>query len=366
MMSNKFFVFTRYRIVLFSGLLIVLTLFAIFGESIRLAMFAEGDAFRHFDGNLSVHFIDVGHGDAIAIKFPDNRTMLIDGGAEFYSRRVQNYVKQRISKNRIDYVVNTHPSDDHSGGLVGVLSEFKIGTVYRPVARVVGDPDQESTRVATLNPLPSYNNFIGQAYKHAERVDIIKAGIRIEGKDWKLQFHTPSEDVMHAGLGGDVRQLSPIITLEYGNSIFVLTGSAGFVAEGDFVTSDSAREIFQTERIADKKIYLKVGDSGSNNATGLPFLSLVRPTTAIISVGTRLQGYPDSRVMNELRYRQNVEKIHLTRDDGNIAIRTNGTSAKTFLGFNNPPNLWWLYIALCATSFSLSFWNYKRATATEA
>ena len=50
-----------------------------------------------FDSNgLSVHFIDVGQGDSIAIRFPDNKTMLVDAGPKKSKNKLISYLKNEF------------------------------------------------------------------------------------------------------------------------------------------------------------------------------------------------------------------------------------------------------------------------------
>ena len=65
-------------------------------------------------GNLEVHFIDVGQGDATLIKC-DGHSMLIDAGNNDKGTLVQNYL-QHQGVETLDYVIGTHPDADHIGG----------------------------------------------------------------------------------------------------------------------------------------------------------------------------------------------------------------------------------------------------------
>ncbi|MSR22769.1 MAG: MBL fold metallo-hydrolase [Gemmatimonadetes bacterium] len=85
---------------------------------------------------LEVHVIDVGQGDAIALRFPSGRWILVDAGprsAEFDAgaRRVVPYLK-RWGVRRLDAVVLTHPHLDHIGGAPAVLRSFAVEGVLDP------------------------------------------------------------------------------------------------------------------------------------------------------------------------------------------------------------------------------------------
>ena len=71
-------------------------------------------------GQLTVHFIDVGQADAILVE-SDGENLLIDGGNGSDSSFIYAYLKSHGIEN-LKYLVNTHPHEDHVGGLPGALN----------------------------------------------------------------------------------------------------------------------------------------------------------------------------------------------------------------------------------------------------
>ncbi len=84
-------------------------------------------------GKLTVHFLDVGQADSALLQLPNNQTMLIDAGNNQDADFVVNYLK-KAKVNKIDYLVGTHPHEDHIGGLDAVIKNFEIGKVIMPDA----------------------------------------------------------------------------------------------------------------------------------------------------------------------------------------------------------------------------------------
>ena len=66
------------------------------------------------DTDLVVHFIDVGQGDAIAIKFPNEQVMLIDSGPKISQNKLVKYLQNDVMASNkdlvIDYVEHLRPN----------------------------------------------------------------------------------------------------------------------------------------------------------------------------------------------------------------------------------------------------------------
>ena len=98
-------------------------------------IFVWGDISASGDAPLKVTFLDVGHGDAAFIEFPNGAKMLLDGGSGGdetgldIGRSVLAPFFWNKGIHRIDAVVATHPDEDHIGGLLYVLENFDIGLV---------------------------------------------------------------------------------------------------------------------------------------------------------------------------------------------------------------------------------------------
>lgn len=79
------------------------------------------------NGNLRVHFIDVGQGDSILIQTPSGITALIDGGNQ--DGMALAYL-QRQGISQIDVMIATHPHADHIGGLIEVMNAMPVGQIW--------------------------------------------------------------------------------------------------------------------------------------------------------------------------------------------------------------------------------------------
>ncbi|HBF78341.1 MAG TPA: MBL fold metallo-hydrolase, partial [Clostridiaceae bacterium] len=80
------------------------------------------------NGELKIHYINVGQGDSILIQQGD-ATMLIDAGPD--ANTTANYLKGQGIK-KIDILVGTHPHADHIGGMPAVINGFEINKIYMP------------------------------------------------------------------------------------------------------------------------------------------------------------------------------------------------------------------------------------------
>ena len=65
---------------------------------------------------LQIQYLDAGQADATLIRLPNGQTMLIDAGGNATADRLVEYIAKQGVK-RIDFLIGTHPHEDHIGGL---------------------------------------------------------------------------------------------------------------------------------------------------------------------------------------------------------------------------------------------------------
>ncbi|MTI94587.1 MAG: MBL fold metallo-hydrolase [Firmicutes bacterium] len=223
-------------------------------------------------GELSVHFIDVGQGDAILIKAPE-ANVLIDGGTRGAGADVVNYLR-RQGVSRLDIVIGTHPHEDHIGGLLTVFDELTVDEVWDP-----GVPHTSQTYENYLDAIIANDiNFV------EARAGMAPVGL---GGGASLTVLHPAEPSR-----SNLNEASIVVRLSFGSDSFMFTGDAELGSE---------REILGAGYPV-RSAVLKAGHHGSSTSTGPDFFQVVRPRYVVISCGTGNQyGHPHRETLEMLR-----------------------------------------------------------------
>lgn len=118
-------------------------------------------------GGLTVHYLDVGQGNAILVQ-SEGQSMLIDGGARHSSSFVVSYLeKQKIEK--LDYILISHFDEDHLSGAVGALHKFPVDTLITPDYEADSNIFQSYKKVVeekgyeSIHPHQGQEFFLGSA-----------------------------------------------------------------------------------------------------------------------------------------------------------------------------------------------------------
>lgn len=219
---------------------------------------------------LSIHIIDVGQGDSILIKTPNNKNILVDGGDENSQNLIKSYLKKENIKS-LDIVIATHPHADHIGSLDYIIDNFSVKAFYMP--------QKESDSKAYNNILSSCNSKnldINYLYKD----DIINIT-----DDINITVLAPSY------IQEDDNLNSIIFNLNYKDKSFLFTGDAETPNEIDITSS------FELDDVD----FLKVGHHGSNTSTSSEFLEKTTPDMAVISCGYKNSyGHPHQQTLDNL------------------------------------------------------------------
>jgi beta-lactamase superfamily II metal-dependent hydrolase len=240
---------------------------------------------------LTVHFIDVGQGDATLLKGPDF-TVLIDAGRHDRNDIVPYLKHQSVS--RINLLVGTHPHADHIGQFEQVLYNFEVNEVW-----LSGDHHTSHTFENTINAIIQTN----VDYREPEANE-------------KFTLGSLTIEVLHPSqVTGDLNNGSIVLRIKYGEVVFLFMGDAEIYAEQEIVNN------FQTL----KSHILKVGHHASNTSSSYDLLYRVSPDIAIYSAGMENEyGHPHAKTIE--RFKKLDIPIYGTDLNGTIIIATDGNS----------------------------------------
>jgi competence protein ComEC len=270
------------------------------GVALALLLVWPVVASRAGGGALEIHVIDVGQGDAFAIRTPDRRWILVDAGprTDRYDAgraRVIPYLLRRGVR-RVDALILTHPDADHIGGAAAVLDAFDVCLVVDP-GRAAGKP--------------LYVELLTEAAAGGVQWRAARSGRELRAGDVVIHFLYPDGPSDSLDAPANANDLSAVFRLTYGGFAALFMGDAPAAVEDLLVRRHGDALRAQV---------LKVGHHGSQTSTSDSFLAAVDPEVALVSVGRRNRyGHPAPAVIRRLE-RHGV-RILRTDLNGHIALR---------------------------------------------
>lgn len=236
-----------------------------------------------------VVFLSVGEGDAILIT-EGTYQILIDSGRE--GKRTLSHLGKYIPfyDHTLEVVVSTHPDADHIGGFPDILDHYSVETFFSTGA-------ESDTETETLLEREIERRSAGEA----RRAIVGTKGEFPNGGTWHILFPfapLPKEVT-------NTNATSVVSRFEFGSTSFLFTG-------------DLPDEEAYLPNIMPATV-LKVAHHGSRYSTSERWLEMVRPKTAILSVGENRYGHPAPEVLERLAER-GIESVR-TDTDGDIVYR---------------------------------------------
>ena len=240
------------------------------------------------NGALEVHLFDVGQGDAIGLRTPGGRWVLIDTGPPTGARLAADL--RRLGAREVELLVVSHPDADHVGGAAHLIEHFTVRSVAGPGTIRGAGPWHDAVRAARARGVPWRVVAAGDAFA----LD----GVRV-------RVHHPPRG---PGRPSDANAASLVLEVEWRGVGILLTGDAPLEAERLVAPRTGPIEI------------LKVGHHGSTTSTGASLLDALAPSLALISAGrANRYGHPAPEVLARLDER-GVE-VWRTDLSGRVTVR---------------------------------------------
>ncbi len=271
-------------------------------------------------GKLRIDFLDVGQGDSALVTFPDNTTLLIDGGGrpgpfqrdsgdveaegeEEFEPDTRSIGESVVSEylwwrglDHIDYILATHADADHIDGLNDVARNFKVRAAL--VARTPGHD-------------PEYARFSETLSKENIPVHMVGAGdvLRFENVTASVLWPLPSTNAHAPSRNND----SIVLRFQLGVRALLLTGDIESAGETGML---QARENLRADVV-------KVAHHGSKTSSTQPLIAAVQSRFAVVSVGqTSIFGHPSKEVVE--RWKTSGAQVLTTGQSGTITVTTDG------------------------------------------
>ena len=257
---------------------------------------------------LQITCLDVGQGDGILIRTPDNKHYLIDGGSSSQSdlgRYCLLPALKSMGISCLDGIFISHTDKDHLSGVQELLEYMEKGLTTIRAAYLVlpgwTEPPEAWTDLASAAQKAGIKTVTGNAG------NIIRSGAAAFEILWPES----------TARGKDVNEEAMVMELTYGDFRMLFTGDIG---------ADTEKKLLSVGCFNDIDC-LKVGHHGSRYSSSEEFLKKVKPELSIISCSsTNTYGHPSPETIKRLK--DCGSQIEYTMKNGAIILETNGKNLR--------------------------------------
>jgi len=283
-----------------------------FGTPLNSAATVSGGSWT--PGNLEIHHINIGQGDATLVVGPTGKSLLIDAGESYWNssvdaQKIGAYTESVLGSKQLDYVLITHFHLDHIGyvgygGLWHLVEQqgFTVGEmIHRDYSKYLG---------TTSGTFDNWKTYLEGEGKSKLNPTIAAEGTSQINLGPDVTVDIVATDGNGALLSGDFSgDNTPPSENDYSLGVKISFGDfdewIGGDLSGEYYTSSFGYayhdiELSAAREIGDVDVY-RVNHHGSDHSNNVTFVNQLDPEVSIISVGdANTYGHPRQTVMNLL------------------------------------------------------------------
>ncbi|MBP3950121.1 ComEC/Rec2 family competence protein [Bacillus suaedae] len=258
-------------------------------------------------GKLTIRYLyldaEKKSGDAIVIKTPTGKVVLIDAGIVTTGLQVNDYL-DRLQINKIDMAIATHPHYDHIGGYLTLLHEKTVDQLLMPNIDHTTDTYQQFSNLIQEKDVPTKFLYAGDQI-------ILEEGIRIDVISPERKAIALAKEQKLSTT--EINNLAFVLKLTYNETTFLFTSDI-YKKQEDL--------LLQTKPNLLRADFLHAPHHGDHTSSSQAFINKVNPQFAVMSSNI-LQS---KKVIK--RYKQSDVNVFTTSRIGNVKIESDGVRIK--------------------------------------
>ncbi len=274
------------------------------------------------EGVMRVRFVDVGFGDCTIVELPDGKNMLVDGGngTAVNEKRILKFLNM-CDIDTIDYLVCTSVNSEHCGGLAEICKYKKVKRIYMPYCKntYVTDEYRKFTLAKGSTETVTIEYGVGEVNDESGYFfTFLSPSVRSNPES---EYNSLGDNPTKAQLNC----ISAVMWLEYAGTGFLFAGDApnevltkicnSYEMEGENYALCGGHAV----NLGNCSVVL-VAAHGSKDSACAPLYDIMKPKTAVISVGKNGSGCPSMEALSDaINYVG--ENLYRTDDYGTVTIQ---------------------------------------------
>jgi competence protein ComEC len=270
---------------------------------------------------MEVYFWDVGQGDSTLIRFPNGTTMLIDCNIidDGWLDKLDDLLPENDDEKKVlDYLVITHPHEDHIRGIGKIKDRYVIQNIWESGHRLYIEKTEQQNYPHYYDMLDLIQKVKRNSGTHKQLIAGQKIGVSDE-PDVKFDISCPTKTYLEDSKPSerDIHEQCIVLRIEYMNRSIVFTGDSSMEAWKNYIKSSLKSTILHVSHHGSYTFF----KANQADEAYVDSIQTISPEISIISVGeNNKHGHPDSDALALYKEKTYNKQVYMTKDHGTLFV----------------------------------------------